>query len=171
MVGFVSVNLCDKIFTLFICQHLSLVKQMTECVGACMYFPIGAHLSIFTVTCYLHTHTHTCTVHGVLQRTVELHLLWAASVGESFLPGRATEIHQWYAPSPSCRGGDLGQSPTNRDWLLHNCRTQRGLVIVTQCLQPCCSLGPENIKCMSQFWPPGASPCKFGTRDLHLLLH
>lgn len=26
MVGFVSINLCNKIFTLFICQHLSLVK-------------------------------------------------------------------------------------------------------------------------------------------------
>ena len=32
-----------------------------------------------------------------------------------------------------------------------------------------CSLGPENVKCMSRFWPSGA-PCNFGTRDLHLLL-
>ena len=53
-----------------------------------------------------------------------------------------------------------------------NCRAQRsGARLGNRDVAPVarCSLGPENVKCMSRFWPPGA-PCIFGTRDLHLLL-
>ena len=54
-------------------------------------------------------------------------------------------------------------------------KAEQGLVIVTyarwwrRVVVLGCSLGPEIVKCMSWFWPPGA-PRKFGTRDLHLLL-
>ena len=56
--------------------------------------------------------------------------------------------------------------------LYNICRAQRsGARLGNRDVAPVarCSLGPENVKCMSRFWPPGA-PHKFGTRDLHLLL-
>ena len=52
------------------------------------------------------------------------------------------------------------------------CRAQRsGARLGNRDVAPVarCSLGPENVKCMSRFWPPGL-PYNFGTRDLHPLL-
>ena len=55
---------------------------------------------------------------------------------------------------------------------MYYCRAQRnGARLGNRDVAPIarCSLGSENVKCMSRFWPPGP-PYKFGTRDLHLLL-
>ena len=47
--------------------------------------------------------------------------------------------------------------------LIGDCRAQRsGARLGNRDVAPIarCSLGPENVKCMSRFWPPGA-PLQF----------